>query len=152
MTTTTRYPVAILILALAGSPIACGGDPCLPTVNADTLIIPPAEDCMPAGSTGGTTGGTECMPVAGEDWGPCDVDGKCNNGAFICEWSNDNAANHCVPACMGVCQPDDSCAGNGAVCQSSGICSVPCDGDAVCAVGQACIEKPNGSFCMAPIG
>lgn len=143
-----------LLLTIAS---ACG-DPCLPTVFADTSVIAADEDCVPDGTTGNgastdgassgvsvtsttadeSTGAVEpnpltciAVPKAGKFWGPC-INGTCVEGA--CEESAGTSI--CVPGCtedpcnIGVCFPG--------VCDHKWQCVGPCDGPEDCAPGMVC--------------
>lgn len=135
--------------------IACG-DPCLPTVFADTSVIAADEDCVPDSTTGddastdGASSGVSvtsttdestgagqnpltcvAVPEAGRFWGPC-LNGACIEGA--CEAANGTSI--CVPGCtedpcnIGVCFPG--------VCDHKWQCVAPCDGPEDCAPGMVC--------------
>ena len=152
---TTITPIAILALALAASPLACGGDPCLPTILADTSIIP-AEEMCDDGSTSTTTGdsstGDMCpvppidalicaaVPSAGEMWGPCAEDPSCMLG-FTCIVGA--AGNVCAPACDDCGCPNLGCFGG--TCSAENACVPAC-----VAVGDPC--PVPGMQCAPDVG
>lgn len=135
---------------------ACG-DPCLPTVLADTSVIAADADCVETDTTGiaetdnasssvgsssdgSSSSGNDAplnpltcvaVPEAGKFWGPC-IAGTCNEGA--CELSGDTSI--CVPGCtedpcnIGVCFPG--------TCNDKWQCIAPCDGPEDCAPGMVC--------------
>lgn len=145
----TATAISPLILAALTTLTACG-DPCLPTVLADTSIIPAADECdIPndsdsgSGSSSTTTADPVtpldpkpgplpvciAIPGAGEEWGPC-VEGQCDDG-LLCKVSG--MGDVCLAACdvPGPCNTD-LCAG--ATCDMDlGACIAPCK-----AVGDPC--------------
>lgn len=158
MTTMTRYPLAFFLLALA----ACGDDPCLPTILADTSIIPAEQECD--GSTGDpTTGGGDsttgdiceappidalicaAVPEAGTMWGPCD-DGSCGVGAFCI--TSKTGGEVCAPACGECGCPNLGCFGG--TCNDPGACLPACDavGDPCPVPGMQC--APDVGACVWP--
>lgn len=157
MTITTRYPIAFLILALA----ACGDDPCLPTILADTSIIPAEQECD-GGTTSSTTGdnttGDICeappidaficadVPEAGTMWGPCD-DGSCGVGAFCI--TSKTGGEVCAPACGECGCPNLGCFGG--TCNDPGACLPACDavGDPCPVPGMVC--APDVGACVWPV-
>lgn len=158
---TTITPIAILALALAASPLACGGDPCLPTILADTSIIP-AEEMCDDGSTSTTTGdsstGDMCpvppidalicaaVPSAGEMWGPCAEGLSCAPGSTCIVGT---AGNVCAPACDDCGCPNLGCFGG--TCNAENGCAPACIavGDPCPAPGMQC--APDAGACVWPV-
>lgn len=150
----TIRPFALPFLASLTT-VACG-DPCLPTYQADTLIIAPADICWlttDAGSdTGDTvtatttdiTGGGLCELAPGLMWGPCD-DGVCyGDGAFCLKTPTGSI---CVSGCKDEACPELGCANPG-VCAVTGACVPSCaDG---CEEGQVCDVATDTCVWPAP--
>lgn len=113
------------LLALLSLAAACG-DPCLPTANADTLIIGADDVCWITsdpgsgdGSSGDVTGGEVCSVAD-----PCDAQDMCVGGA-------------CVPIPPVVACPDAEGAMWGA-----------CDLTGGCVVGASCLFGDGGWICV----
>jgi hypothetical protein len=148
-----------LLLTIAS---ACG-DPCLPTVLADTSVIAADEDCVPDGTTGegastdgaSTDGASSGVSVtsttADESTGAPAPNpltcvsvpeagkfwGPCLNGTCVegaCEESAGTSI--CVPGCT-----EDPCNIRvcfPGVCNDKWQCVGPCDGPEDCAPGMVC--------------
>ena len=134
MNTTTNANRYILIAALTLALPACG-DPCMPTVLADTEIIPAEDACLPDSESGGTTTGETCEPVpvvdapvciaepgVGGMWGPCG-DNACGDGMLCATFGE---ARLCAPLC-------DECG---------------CPGDGICLGGACSAEGAAPSMCL----
>lgn len=142
---------SIIRISLILSMVAACGDPCLPTINADTLVEPAEEACLMstgAGSTSGTsaadstaTGAVECpgfgsvacgtVPSNGDAWGPC-LEGACAPGQGECLATG--LGDICVPACG-----DCGCPDFEATCDN-GTCTV--DAAPVCVPGCVAVGDP----------
>lgn len=150
MNITTSHTRYILTSMLALATAACGGDPCIPTIIADTSIIAAADDCISEDSTPGdeSSSGSMCpMPVevdaptcvtspqAGEAWGRCFVTMDCNDG-LDCRVTG--AGGVCVPPCGECgCPADFGCFGG--VCEATDACVPQCEAGDVCpGVGMHC--------------
>lgn len=172
---TSSNLIYIAIAAAVASLFTSGcGDPCLPTIGADTIIIPAEEQCGGADSTSidptgdastgamdsdSATTGPVCepppfpvdaptcisIPNAGEPWGPCFAVGTCNDGVF------------CRQTAVGsLCQAEcDDCGCEsfkclGGTCLADGECSPQCE-----AVGDPCpvptmVCDPSVKMCVYP--
>ena len=150
MNITTSRARYILTSMLALATAACGGDPCIPTIIADTSIIAAADDCISEDNTPGdeSSSGSMCpMPVevdtptcatspqAGEAWGRCFVTMDCNDG-LDCRVTG--AGGVCVPPCGECgCPADFGCFGG--VCEATDACVPQCEAGDVCpGVGMHC--------------
>lgn len=150
---TTITPIAILALALA----ACGGDPCLPTILADTSIIPAEEVCDGGSTSTNTTTGDSstgdlcpvppidalicaAVPSAGEMWGPCAEGLSCAPGSTCIVGT---AGNVCAPACDDCGCPNLGCFGG--TCSAENACVPAC-----VAVGDPC--PVPGMQCAPDVG
>ena len=159
-------------IALACIAITACGDPCLPTINADTLIIPPADDCKAdtsgdVSSSGASSSGGACepppvqadaptcasVPQPGNLWGPC-IEGACNEGfcretgmGSLCMATCDGCGCEVFDCFGGTCLDDGECAPHCDVATAQ--CPAPgmlCDTDA-----QLCVY-PSAPTCMVPAG
>jgi len=165
---TTLFTLSLL------APGGCG-DPCLPTFSADTLIIAPAEECLPVDSTGvgpwttgavestgggiestgvgpWTTGDGECIPPVAEAVPFCagvpeagEAWGPCINGTDCTE-------GECKTTALGnVCL--NECDGIECVCKTPKCFGGSCD-DGACI--PACKDStpcgPLGMVCDADAG
>lgn len=127
----TTRPFALFPL-LASLAVACG-DPCLPTYQADTLIVAPADICWlttdQETSDPSESSGTGSTSVSTTGAGVCQADSECGVGE-ICDLS----VAHCIP--------------DPTVCElAPGLPWGPCD-DGVC-YGEAvfCLHTTDGSIC-----
>ncbi len=167
MNITTSRARYLLASMLALATIACGGDPCLPTINADTSILPPAEECYGGDdetSTGNSgesssetsidpTGGPAvCDAMPGVAWGPCPL-GECEEGSFCLALDD---ASMCMPHCTDlICKTDDPCksiVAQPVSCNANGatfMCGHECDALTECGDGQVCNQAVN--LCMWPL-
>lgn len=150
--TTTIILLSIFTAALG----ACGGDECLPTINADTLILGADPICVTTdelstgdgssgdASTGSSSGeavtsGGACeppaddglicgaVPEAGKMWGPC-AEGSVCLGDAVCMIGDKGDV--CIPACDDCGCPNDGCFG--------GTCTLGACLPACVAVGDPC--------------
>ena len=130
MNITTSRARYILASMLALATAACGGDPCIPTINADTssgsMRPMPVEVDTPTCAT---------SPQAGEAWGRCFVTMDCNDG-LDCRVTG--AGGVCVPPCGECgCPADFGCFGG--VCEATDACVPQCEAGDVCpGVGMHC--------------
>ena len=141
---TARNITSLAILLKLG---ACG-DPCLPTISADTLIKPAAEECFENGSSSAaeTTGdpvtcepaedfaGFVCVatPQPGEAWGPCLDDNTCTDG--FCR--STGIGDICLSACTDCGCDNFKCTGG--TCEANGACVPSCDSETACLNGTVC--------------
>lgn len=157
----------IIIAALSASILgsACGDDPCLPTVIADTSIIPAAEMCttgepMGGSASSGVATGPACEPQVvvdppvciadpshGSQWGACLFGNVCNLG-LICHQGQVGSV--CVSQCDECgCVGADNCIGG--TCTDADECVPKCvaAGDA-CPLNMEC--DPGLGMCVRPGG
>lgn len=154
-------PTTILLLSLS---LAACGDPCLPSFQADTLILGADDVCFlttdaetaATGSTiststgdtdtGGVTGGAVCEQAPGLAWGPCNAEGQCDAGpGTFCIATS--VGNVCAPACGNDGCLDLGCDMTGK-CLVTGACVPACDDATGCSDGMVC--DPTLAMCVWP--
>jgi len=166
MNITTNVSRYIILSMLALSVVGCG-EPCLPTILADTSIIPAEQVCD--GSTGNGTSTTSitgamnatddmcpvppidafvcpAVPEVGTMWGPCAEDLSCAPGSMCI--ISPNIGNVCAPQCDDCGCPNLGCFGG--TCNADNACAPTC-----VAVGDPCPVPvmqcaPDAGACVWP--